>query len=81
MKELPTPLPTSSDSTANLQHPNIEEYGTKAASDSAQKKRVGVYDRPEQPPVGRGSLLSTVLLLFALLLAVYFLFFANHVPS
>jgi hypothetical protein len=82
MNESSIPPQTSSEATRDARLSNTKEYDTQAASSDTQSKRVGIYDRPEHSTVrSSSSMFSTILLLLAVLLAVYFLFFANYTPS
>jgi hypothetical protein len=74
------PPPTPSETRKEVEFSN-KEYDTQAASSGTQSRRVGVYDRPERPLARSSSLFSTILLLVAVLVAVYFLFFTHHLPS
>lgn len=81
MNESSIPPVTPSEARKEAKLSNMKEYDTQAASSGTQSRRVGVYDRPERPTARSRSLFSTILLLMAVLLAVYFLFFAHHLPS
>jgi hypothetical protein len=61
---------TKSASYQGQQTPNSTNSGADGS------RRVGVYDRPNRPSLQSGSMLGTMLLVIALVIAVYYLFFS-----
>jgi hypothetical protein len=80
MNESPLSPSRTSEGIREAKRAKVSEYDDRAAS-SRTRRRVGVYDRPEGSSVRSGSMMSIVVLLLAVLIAVYFLFVANHFPS
>jgi hypothetical protein len=81
MHESPPPHSRSSEVMRDGKRSEGNKYDDRAASSHLHANRVGVYDRPEGSSVRSGSMVSIVLLLIAVLIAVYFLFFAHHLSS
>jgi len=80
MNEPSTPPANSPNTGRDSKLKQMNEYDIQTDSADTRSKRVGVYDRPE-PSSMSSSMMGTILLLLAIVAAIYFLFFANNLPS